>query len=161
MDLIDPSGQQIHDFNPGVPKAPDPSAGLFWTAPIPMNSVAIDLGEATASLRLEDFPTKDFFNNRNNWITTMPPVDAIVSYTFRWSGVSARLDVVDFENTGLETNRRFAGRFIEDTATIDWSVSVPSKGFTFQSDPAATSKSVFAEIGRERNGVFFREGQSD
>jgi hypothetical protein len=161
MDLLDPSGQQIHDFNPGVPKPPDPSAGLFWTAPIRMSSVAIDLGEATASLHLKDFLTKDFFNNKNNWITTRPPVDAVVSYTIRWGGVNARIDVVDFEDTGLTTNHRFAGRFIEDTATVEWSVSVPSMGFTFSSDPAATSKSVFAEIGRERNGVFFREGEGD
>lgn len=161
MDLLDPSGLQIHDFNPGVPKAPDPSAGLFWTAPIGMRSAAIDLGEATASLHLKDFVTKDFFNNKNNWITTTQPVEAIVSYTIRWSGVNARVDIVDFENTGLTTNRRFAGRFIEDTATVEWSVSVPSMGFTFSSDPAVTSKSVFAEIGRERNGVFFRKGESD
>lgn len=161
MDLLDPSGQQIHDFNPGVPKPPDPSAGLFWTAPIRMSSVAIDLGEATASLHLEDFLTKDFFTNRNNWITTIPPVDAIVSYTIRWSGALARVDVVDLENTGLTTNHRFAGRFIEGTATVEWSVSVPSMGFTFESDPADTSKSQFAEIGHERNGVFFRPGQID
>ncbi len=161
MDLLDPSGQQIHDFNPGVPKPPDPSAGLFWTVPIPMNSVAIDLDEATASLQLNDFLTQDFFNNRNNWITTIPPVDAIVSYTIRWSGVNARLDIVDFENTDLTTNHRFAGRFIEDAATVEWSVSVPSMNFAFHSDPAASSSTVFAEIGRERNGVFFLEGQSD
>jgi hypothetical protein len=161
MDLLDPSGQQIHDFNPGVPQPPDPSAGLFWTVPIPMSSVAVDLDEASASLQLTDFLTKDFFNNRNNWITTTPPVDATVSYTIRWSGVNARLDIIDFENIGLATNHRFAGRFIEDTATVEWSVSVPSMNFAFHSDPAASSSSVFAEIGRERNGVFFREGQSD
>jgi hypothetical protein len=32
---------------------------------------------------------------------------------------------------------------------------VPSTGFTFQSDPASTSTTAFAEIGTERNGVFF------
>jgi hypothetical protein len=32
---------------------------------------------------------------------------------------------------------------------------VPSTGFRFRSDPAATSKTTFAEIGSERNGIFF------
>ena len=38
---------------------------------------------------------------------------------------------------------------------VEWSASVPSTGFSFTSDPATTSKTVFAEIGSERNGVFF------
>jgi hypothetical protein len=39
-------------------------------------------------------------------------------------------------------------------ATIAWSAR--QAGFTFQSDPAATSKTVYAELGHERNGVFYR-----
>jgi hypothetical protein len=33
------------------------------------------------------------------------------------------------------------------------------RGFKFVSDPADTSKSIFAEIGSERNGVFFNNNE--
>jgi hypothetical protein len=71
-----------------------------------------------------------------------------VSFVIRWQGVKARVEVRDFE-------LGFAGRFIEDSATVEWSASVPSTGFSFRSDPATTSVTTFAEIGSERNGVFF------
>ena len=75
-----------------------------------------------------------------------PSVPADVSYRIRWSGVTDRVTVRD------DTNQ-FVGNFIEDTATVSWSSK--QKGFKFVSDPASTSTSLFAEIGRERNGVFF------
>jgi len=53
-------------------------------------------------------------------------------------------------------DKHFVTDRIEGSATATWSAAVPSKNFTFTSDPAATSTSVFAEIGAERNGVFFR-----
>ncbi len=34
--------------------------------------------------------------------------------------------------------------------------SAEREGFRFVSDPAAMSLSVFAELGRERNGLYFR-----
>jgi|SRR5215469_10349085 len=159
-------GPQVHDFNPGIPTS-GPSAGLFWTAHVPMDSIEVDLGRATASMRLTNFTTKDFFTLKNAFLNaivpppagTIPPVDATITLLHRWSGVKARVNVTDFENTDLTTNRRFAGRFIEDTATVEWSATVPSKNFHFKSGPADPSKSSFAEIGRERNGVFFPPGE--
>jgi hypothetical protein len=47
----------------------------------------------------------------------------------------------------------FAGVFLEDTATIEFSAE--QEGFTFVSDPAETTVTHFAEIGEERDGVFF------
>jgi len=40
-----------------------------------------------------------------------------------------------------------------DNATLAWSAE--EEGFKFVSDPEDTSTTVFAEIGQERNGVFF------
>lgn len=175
MDLFDPSQldskgnpTQIHDFNPGIPTT-GPSAGLFWTTHIPIESVEIDLGQGTATMHIQDFATLDFFNIRNafrNALVPRPsdvqlPVPATISLTHHWSGKKAFVDVTDFENTGLTTNRRFTGKFIEDTATVVWSATVPSKHFHFQSDPPDPTKSKFTEIGRERNGAFFRPGQID
>jgi hypothetical protein len=75
-----------------------------------------------------------------------PSVPARVSFHIRWSGVLRRVQVQD-KKVG------FNGDYIEDTATIQWSAE--EKGFKFVSDPAKTSTTQFAEIGRERNGVFF------
>jgi hypothetical protein len=39
---------------------------------------------------------------------------------------------------------------------MEWTATVGD--YTFVSDPLATSSSTFAEIGHERNGVFFPQG---
>jgi hypothetical protein len=131
---------EIHDYNPGV----FPS-GLFWTIRIPDESVEIDLDEATASMDMSDLETRDF-HDLVNTLQRGPSVPADVSFRIRWSGVKARVKLRD------DTNQ-FVGNFIEDTATVGWSSH--QEGFKFVSDPASTSTSLFAEIGRERNGVFF------
>ena len=60
-----------------------------------------------------------------------------------WSGVDERVKIRN-SDTG------FAGEYIHNTATLTWSAS--ESGFSFTSDPL---DSDFAEIGHERNGVFF------
>ena len=170
VNLDGSQGDQIHDFSPGIPTSGF-SRGLFWTQHIPIHTVTVNLGDATASLELRGLPVKDFFTVGNSFLNflppdqqppgVVPPVPAFVDLTMQWSGKKARVDVTDFEDTGLTSNHRFAGRFIEDTATIQWSVMVPSVNFTFRSDSTRTFESEFAEIGRERNGVFFRPGRID
>ena len=71
---------------------------------------------------------------------------ATVSFHIRWGHVIQRDTIHDEENG-------FAGQFIENTATIEWSAT--EEGFAFASDPAETSVNVFSLIGKERNGVFF------
>jgi hypothetical protein len=163
-------GPQIHDFNPGIPTSGF-SRGLFWTQHIPIDSVTVNLGNATASLELTGLPVKDFFNVRNSFLNFLPPnqqppgvvrpVPAFLDLSMRWNGKKAHVDVTDFEDTDLTSNHRFVGAFIEDTATIQWSVTVPTVNFEFRSDSTKTFESEFAEIGRERNGVFFRPGRID
>ena len=91
-------------------------------------------------------PMPDFFTFVGS-ITGGPSVPATVSFEVRWSGVKARHK---FDNKRLD----FAGQFVVGDATIVWSAR--QAGFTFQSDPAATSTTVYAELGHERNGVFYR-----
>ena len=126
----------IHDFTPGV--AP---SGLFWTAAIPPDSVAIKLGKVTASFHVTDFPLLD--------IITSPSPPATVSFDMEWRGKTADVDVKDFVND-------FAGEYSQCKATIEWSAEVGS--FSFTSAPANTSLTRFAELGRERNGRFFSQG---
>jgi len=122
----------IHDFNPGI--AP---SGLFWTAHVPVSSVEIDFGRTTASFRLKDFALLD----------TIPNVGAVVSLSMEWHGERAEIKVRDLVNG-------FAGSYRECSATIQWSGE--EAGFSFVSDPAGSSVTRFAEIGRERNGIFMR-----
>jgi hypothetical protein len=132
---------QVHDFDPGI--AP---SGLFWTIRIPNGRVHVDLDKATASMVIGNADILDYFNIPNALFGPQPPLPANVSFELRWSGVLKRVHTRD------ETNH-FVGDYIEDTATLRWSAK--EEGFHFVSDPAKTSNSVFAEIGSERNGVFF------
>jgi hypothetical protein len=88
-----------------------------------------------------------------------PGVPATVSYEINWSGVTRKVKVRDAKNG-------FAGLFKETGATMAWSASQKKQfdspdGFTFVSDAAKTTKTAFAEIGHERNGVFFDKDAED
>lgn len=75
-----------------------------------------------------------------------------VSFAIEWSGVTKRESIGD-------PTLSFTAQVIENTATMQWTAT--TGGVTFVSDPANTSHSVFAEIGHERNGVFFSEDNGD
>ena len=127
----------MHDFNPGIAES-----GLFWTAPIDRGSVRVDLHEARASMHVEDLELEDY-GNVVNALQDGPSVEATVSFDISWSGGDERRKI-------RNTHAGFAGTFIRDTAILVWSAE--EHGFSFQSDPLVSG---FAEIGFERNGVFF------
>ena len=117
--------------------------------------MALDLDHGKARMKATDLHVRDFFNIPNALLHLKKPVSvpATVSFDIRWSGVTRRVKVRDEKNG-------FAGNFIENTATIEWSAK--EKGFSFKSDAAKTSTSVSAVIGHERNGVFFdKDGEGD
>ena len=74
---------------------------------------------------------------------------AHVSFDASWSDPEKRAEISN-ATTG------FSGTFVRNTATLKWSASEAE--FDFASDPL---ESDFAEIGRERNGVFFSTEASD
>jgi hypothetical protein len=49
----------VHDFNPGLDN------GLFWTVPVPANSLAVDPGSGFASLVVNNLEIEDYFNIGN------------------------------------------------------------------------------------------------
>jgi hypothetical protein len=124
--------------------------------------VNVHFGEGKASLTIKDFALTDWKTTGNS--LTMgkllgPGVDATVSLEINWSGVTRKVKVRD-------AKVGFAGRFLETGATMTWSASQKKQfdspdGFTFVSDAAKTTKTNFAQIGRERNGVFFPQGEDD
>jgi hypothetical protein len=66
-----------------------------------------------------------------------------------WSGVAERRRV----RTDDPALGAHAGEFILNSAQMEWRASVGP--YEFVSAPLETSSSAFAEIGHERNGIFF------
>ena len=144
MDLYTTSvdvDHQVRDYSPAI----SPS-GLFWVTRIPADTVDVALESGKASMDLQDFMTSDWGNILHN-LRNENAVPATVAFSVRWQNEIRRLALRDPQNG-------FEGRFVETQAFVQWTSS--QKGFTFVSDPLATSMSSFAVIGHERNGVFFR-----
>jgi hypothetical protein len=135
---------QIDDLNPGIAQN-----GLFWTMALPQ-PVDVNLGKGNAVMRGTDLHVLDFGDFTNSiGFGGVPPVPATVSFTVQWSGVDDRAHVVN-------TDDGHAGEFVRNGAQMEWSAVVGD--YEFVSAPLSTSTSDFAEIGQERNGVFFPNG---
>lgn len=138
------SGVQIHDFEPGI--AP---SGLFWTIAVPNDAVQVNLKAQTASFAYDNLAIPDF-GNFVNAITVGTSSPGAATFDVEWSGTTSQTTVRNAAET-------YEGSYLLNTATIAFNVASPiQNNFTFTSDPASTSTSLFAEIGVERNGVFFR-----
>jgi hypothetical protein len=122
--------------------------GLFWTVPIPASGVSVDLDSGTASMRADDVVVWDYTQIANAIATNAPPpLPATISFRVQWSGNAGRVPV-------RNSAQGFSGDFIRNTARIAWSATVGP--YQLVSAPGETSSSSFAEIGRERNGMFFQ-----
>jgi hypothetical protein len=170
----------IHDFNPGFgPAVSSVDSGngfgtrVFWTAVIPDGDVQVHFGDGGAEMHVQNLAVLDYFAPNGfagnaslgpQWQTAS--VDATVSFDVVWGGPVTRDVMVKDSTYG------FAGHFKENQPTVSWS-AVSSSGFTFTSNPGDFSTSLpevpgvngvtaplnfFAEIGHERNGIFFPQG---
>jgi hypothetical protein len=100
-------------------------------------------------MEVEDLAVFDF-GNFGNALSGGRGTPATVSFAVEWSGVNQRMNV---KNTDPAADGGgFAGEFVRNTAQMDWSATVGN--VSYESDALSTSSSVFAEIGKERNGVF-------
>ena len=159
---------QLHDINPGL--GPDVGGGgsngfgnrVFWTVALPANDAEFNLSKGIAELHVShlvdqlDYP---------NYAATVGPDwqtgygNATLSISIEWKGPVTR--TVDAANT----DNGFAGHFLENQATVSWSVRTDSgwdKGFRYVGNPsnktvsnALVPDSFFAQIGTEQNGIFF------
>jgi hypothetical protein len=93
---------QIHDFDPGL--TPN---GVFWTVPVPKNSVYVHPGAGEAAVDVKNLAVQDFFS-LPNFFTGGASAPAVVSFHIRWSGVTKRVKTRDVANG-------FAGEFIENS----------------------------------------------
>jgi hypothetical protein len=59
----------------------------------------------------------------------------------------------------------FAGQFVENQVTVTWSGTNLATGFSFTANPGTLATSTldggFAEVGKERNGIFFGPSSTD
>jgi hypothetical protein len=140
--LPGPGNTQINDINPGINPYP---AGLFWTIPLPPQSVVANPGAGSAVYRATNIEIRDFVDF-NESLSGQPGDPATVSFEVRWSGVDQRVRIHD-EDT------EFAGEFVRGKAQMRWAAVVGN--YQFRSEPLSTSSSDFAEIGTMRNGTFF------
>jgi hypothetical protein len=167
----------IHDTNPGMGPVVSPvdsgngfGTRVFWTAVIPDGDVQVDAGAGTAEMHVHNLAELDYYSpDGNAALLSLGPTwqtnyfRSTVSFDVVWNGpVTPSLKVRDAADG-------FAGTFNENEATVTWSETSAS-GFTFTSNPGNFSTSVpetpgvngvtaplnfFAEVGHERNGIFF------
>ena len=114
--------------------------------PLPDDGALVIDFEAGEATLLVDVDVLDY-TKKENAFALGAAVPAAITYELEWSGPITR-DV-----TVRDADHGFRGRFLENQARLAWSAS--QAGFKFVSDPANTSTSLFAQLGRERNGVFF------
>ena len=131
---------QIHDFHP--PIAP---SGLYWVVPIPPRALTLSADGNSATLEMHDVAVVD----QPRW----PALDAVATparMTFKmvWTSTGAHVTYDD-----PSKHFRFTGT--RATCQMEAQVEVPSIGFSWKSDPLATSKSDFAIIGDEVNGRYY------
>jgi hypothetical protein len=79
-------------------------------------------------------------------------VPAVMSLKVVWTATQEKLVIEDKE-------KHFLFEGFRATAQAEAKVSVPSLGFSWKSDPLATSRADFAVIGWEINGKYFDERQ--
>jgi hypothetical protein len=133
---------QVHDFDPGLDN------GLFWTIPLDAKSLVVDPGSGMASLVVQNLDMEDYFNVINA-LNDGASNSASVSFAAHWAPGMKHFKVRDQAT-------EMAGQFVMNTATMTWSVD--SAGQTYTSGPENTSSSASAQVGHERNGVFFPQG---
>jgi hypothetical protein len=131
---------QIHDNNPGITQS-----GLFWTIRVPDKALRYDASSGTASLKVQNVRLFDHYHVANA-LAGGPSDKVVASFVASWKATGKPTKV---ENEADD----FSGMFREAVSTIEWESQ--GSGFSYKSDPAKTSSTVFSEIGTERNGAFF------
>ena len=113
----------------------------------------MNLARGTASLHAENVCVFDTFTVPNSLDLTRPLgnlVKGVINHLdIEWSGIERTISGFS------DSTDQFRGDFIENSARIEVVVTTPAStghGFKFISNPTT---SEFAQIGHERNGVFF------
>jgi hypothetical protein len=141
VDLFEPSsGSQVHDFNGGVL-----ASGLFWTLPADGLRVSDDGREAV--LHVEDVGVIDSFQFGSG---TGTPATVSVHAEWRATGPAVQ------RGKGRAVPTTDPAAFLAEIAVAESTAEFAGAefGFSFRSNPGVSTARTFAEMGRERNGIF-------
>jgi hypothetical protein len=142
---------RVHSWDAGISESL-----TFWTIPVPEDAGEVDLDDGTAEFHAENIcAVFDAFTVPNSLSPDRPlgfVSGRIDSVDIKWSGVTKSfLGIHDAAN-------HFMGNFFQiGNVTIAVTATTPKStghGFRFVSDPATTTVN-YAQIGSERNGVYF------
>jgi hypothetical protein len=156
------SGTQIAAYDPGIiPASPD---GLVWTVALPDDSVRLldegpndeDTrgGRCIARMHVTGL---ELFDSTTNANSVKHDVDGGAFDPPRVPGTISSLDIC--WRTRVRTRdeqNQFEGVFQECVVDFSWSAETPDHNFQYVSDPGNTAVTLFALVGSERNGAFFR-----
>jgi hypothetical protein len=143
VDLFDPgSGSQVHDLNGGILPS-----GLFWTLPLDDDALRISHDGRRAVLDVEDIQVVDSFQFGSGIDTP-----ATLSFHIEWRATGPFVDRGKGTAVAPTDPAAFLARFAVARSTAEFEAS--EFGFSFRSDPGVSSDQGYAQMGRERNGVF-------
>ena len=132
----------MHDYNAGIP----PSE-LFWTVDLPREAFWVSRGQKRAKLHLRDLPLIETFT-----FLGANDTPAALSMTIEWEAIEDPVDRGSGSEVPPDDPAAFLGSFARARSTAHFSGR--QLGFSFRSDPGASSDEGYAQIGTERNGVF-------
>lgn len=116
-------------------------------APVPANGLQIAPDARSAVMEIKGLAVID----QPKWPEHNAPArPAVMSFRVVWKATDEKIDFED-------KDRHFRFEGCRALARAEAIVEVPSLGFSWKSDPIATSEAKFAVIGTERNGKYFDE----
>jgi hypothetical protein len=136
------SGSQVHDFNGGILQS-----GLFWTVELPDAAFQMSRDGRRAMLAAKDVPVIDSFQYAGTFLAP-----STVSFEVKWQATGPPEELGSGNAVPPDDPAAFLGTFAPARSTGRFSGA--QLGFSFVSKPGANSDRGYAEIGRERNGVF-------
>src|SRR5207253_1458864 len=100
------------------------------TVSAPTDAIAVEMGAGKATLIVDNLQLFDFFDNNNAVLHFRNPasVAAACSFAIQWASPVTNRSPVNDPNVG------FAGEFVLNQATMQWSAS-NADGFRFVSNP--------------------------
>ena len=142
MDLFEPgSGSQVHDFNGGIL-----ASGLFWTLPVPDEALWVSHNGRRAVLEVEDLAVLDSFQ-----FFGPNQTPASVSCRVEWRADDEFVPRGKGDTVPPEDPAAFLGDIAPARSTGVFAGS--EFGFAFEAR-GDTKPSGWAQVARERNGVF-------
>jgi len=143
LDVFDQSGQQIHDFNPGIR-----ADGRFWTMPMGNANVDVSPGSGRALYQAQQLAVPDFGSGFNS-LTHGPSVPGVVSFRVEWDAATDHQ-----HHTFGNGIHQWTANMLVNSARCSWLGETQDAAFhTDSSDPFTNM--IYAEVGHERSGVFF------